>query len=190
MEFEGLYRYIKVRSTIGTLHHLYRVVVALRSVSVSSSRSRSPIVGQDRPIVCARDLALWLISTLGTIIFHPMPPPLPRLFFSRPRPPPLSSSHSHSHCGLMLVLVLTLQDWHGIFLRFDRDNSGTIDRKELHAALLGFGFSLPPEMVRRLEKKFAPPLQPGQEGTRRGISFDRFLLACVTVKHYTEAFRR
>lgn len=85
----------------------------------------------------------------------------------------------------------TIQDWHGIFLRFDRDNSGTIDRKELHAALLGFGFSLPPEMVRRLEKKFAPPLQPGQEGShRKGISFDRFLLACVTVKHYTEAFRR
>jgi hypothetical protein len=92
--------------------------------------------------------------------------------------------------ALALALVLILQDWHGIFLRFDRDNSGTIDRKELHAALLGFGFSLPPEMVRRLEKKFAPPLQPGQEGGRRGISFDRFLLACVTVKHYTEAFRR
>jgi len=24
----------------------------------------------------------------------------------------------------------------------------------------------------------------------RGITFDRFLMACVTVKHFTEAFRR
>ena len=85
-------------------------------------------------------------------------------------------------------LALVKQDWHGIFLRFDRDDSGTIDRKELHAALLGFGFSLPPEMVKRLEKRFAPPPQPGLEHQKRGISFDRFLLACVTVKHYTEAF--
>jgi hypothetical protein len=75
-------------------------------------------------------------------------------------------------------------------LEFDRDNSGTIDRKELHAALLGFGFSLPPEMVKRLEKRFAPPPQPGLEHQKKGISFDRFLLACVTVKHYTEAFRK
>jgi Ca2+-binding EF-hand superfamily protein len=87
-------------------------------------------------------------------------------------------------------LALGKQDWHGIFLRFDRDDSGTIDRKELHAALLGFGFSLPPEMVKRLEKRFAPPPQPGLEHQKKGISFDRFLLACVTVKHYTEAFRK
>ncbi|ODN80047.1 hypothetical protein L202_03906 [Cryptococcus amylolentus CBS 6039] len=82
-----------------------------------------------------------------------------------------------------------IQDWHGIFRRFDRDNSGLIDRKELHAALLGFGFSLPPELVAKLEKRFAPPPAPGQT-YQPGISFDRFLLACVTVKHYTEAFRR
>jgi hypothetical protein len=64
-----------------------------------------------------------------------------------------------------------------------------IDRKELHQALLGFGFSLPSEMVRKLEKRFAPPPIPGNE-RRGGISFDRFLMACVTVKHYTEAFRK
>ena len=74
-------------------------------------------------------------------------------------------------------------------MRFDKDHSGTIDRKELHQALLGFGFSLPAEMVRKLEKRFAPPPTPGH-GPQKGISFDRFLLACVTVKHYTEAFRR
>ncbi len=81
------------------------------------------------------------------------------------------------------------QDWHGIFRRFDRDGSGLIDRKELHQALLGFGFSLPSEMVRKLEKRFTPPQQPGQP-PQKGVGFDRFLMACVTVKHYTEAFRR
>jgi hypothetical protein len=45
-------------------------------------------------------------------------------------------------------------------------------------------------MVKRLEKRFAPPPQPGLEHQKKGISFDRFLLACVTVKHYTEAFRK
>ncbi len=64
-----------------------------------------------------------------------------------------------------------------------------IDRKELHQALLGFGFSLPSEMVKKLEKRFSPPPAPGGNANR-GISFDRFLMACVTVKHYTEAFRR
>lgn len=44
-------------------------------------------------------------------------------------------------------------------------------------------------MVRKLEKRFAPPLVPGQAPIK-GISFDRFLLACVTVKHFTESFRR
>ncbi|WVR07262.1 hypothetical protein IAU60_004303 [Kwoniella sp. DSM 27419] len=82
-----------------------------------------------------------------------------------------------------------IQDWHGIFRRFDRDNSGLIDRKELHNALLGFGFSLPKDMVSKLEKRFAPP-PSGNDRQARGISFDRFLMACVTVKHYTEAFRR
>lgn len=83
-----------------------------------------------------------------------------------------------------------IQDWHGIFLRFDRDRSGTIDRKELHQALLGFGFSLPGDMVRKLEKRFAPPPKQGGNKGQRGISFDRFLMACVTVKHFTESFRR
>lgn len=81
-----------------------------------------------------------------------------------------------------------IQDWHGIFGRFDQDQSGLIDRRELHDALEGFGFSLPSDMVRKLEKRFAPPPKAGGN-QNTGISFDRFLMACVTVKHYTEAFR-
>ncbi|WVQ75666.1 hypothetical protein IAR50_005295 [Cryptococcus sp. DSM 104548] len=84
-----------------------------------------------------------------------------------------------------------IQDWHGIFRRFDIDGSGLIDRSELHSALLGFGFSLPPEMVDKIEKRFGPPPTPAGAKVREGdgISFDRFLMACVTVKHYSEGFR-
>lgn len=44
-------------------------------------------------------------------------------------------------------------------------------------------------MVAKLEKRFAPPTKANEQ-PGNGISFDRFLMACVTVKHYTEAFRR
>lgn len=44
-------------------------------------------------------------------------------------------------------------------------------------------------MVGKLEKRFSPPMKPGERQSA-GITFDRFLMACVTVKHYTEAFRR
>lgn len=71
-----------------------------------------------------------------------------------------------------------IKDWHKIFLRFDRyvlpssfgfdgeltdvvdgaamgrDNSGTIDRGELDQALQSFGYPLPRDLVRKLEKRF------------------------------------
>ncbi len=46
------------------------------------------------------------------------------------------------------------QDWHAIFNRFDRDQSGTIDRRELEQALKSFGFPLPGDLVKKLEKRF------------------------------------
>jgi len=96
-----------------------------------------------------------------------------------------------------------------------RDNSGTIDRGELDQALQSFGYPLPRDLVRKLEKRFgkrhivfvslcrppnpadrspfhsstAPPKE-SEGSVPRGITFDRFLMACVTVKHFTEAFRR
>ncbi|GHJ86058.1 hypothetical protein NliqN6_2460 [Naganishia liquefaciens] len=82
-----------------------------------------------------------------------------------------------------------IKDWYNIFQQFDRDRSGTIDRRELEQALNSFGYPLPSDLVRKLEKRYAPP--KAKNDTRpRGVTFDRFLMACVTVKHFTEAFRQ
>ena len=39
-------------------------------------------------------------------------------------------------------------------MRGRRDNSGTIDRSELDQALQSFGYPLPRDLVRKLEKRF------------------------------------
>lgn len=83
-----------------------------------------------------------------------------------------------------------IKDWHAIFHRFDKDRSGTIDRRELEQALQSFGYPLPIDLVKKLEKRYAPPKSTDSGPAPRGITFDRFLMACVTVKHFTEAFRK
>ena len=162
MEFEGLYRYIKVCRLLLEWGCADRILPSHHTH----------------------------ISSVINFYFHSYPSCHRILAPLACRIPSALEHTTPSNTRSARILVFHKQDWHGIFLRFDRDNSGTIDRKELHAALLGFGFSLPPEMVKRLEKRFAPPPQPGLEHQKKGISFDRFLLACVTVKHYTEAFRK
>jgi hypothetical protein len=58
------------------------------------------------------------------------------------------------HIALRHSIRHVSQDWHVIFNRFDRDQSGTIDRKELEQALKSFGFPLPADLVKKLEKRF------------------------------------
>jgi Ca2+-binding EF-hand superfamily protein len=54
--------------------------------------------------------------------------------------------------------------------------------------LRSFGFNISIEVVRKLESRFAPPPKRGDTGNS-GISFDRFLMACVTIKDITDKFR-
>ena len=105
-------------------------------------------------------------------------------------------------------------DWQQAFKYFDRDGSGTIDGHELANALRQFGYNLSPTILSLLEQKYGksrgsesapppfsclPPLTrvPGLasapfsgQGPPPGISFDRFVRACVVVKNLTEAFQR
>jgi Ca2+-binding EF-hand superfamily protein len=89
-----------------------------------------------------------------------------------------------------------IKDWQGVFLHFDRDRSGTIDGRELEQALNQFGFRLTPQLLVLLQRKYdvkgSVPVPAAARGypaaAAPGITFDRFVRACVVVKQLTESF--
>ncbi|KAH9985461.1 EF-hand [Russula vinacea] len=89
-----------------------------------------------------------------------------------------------------------IKDWQGVFLHFDRDRSGTIDGRELEQALNQFGFRLTPQLLALLQRKYdvkgsgsvAAPARGYPAAALPGITFDRFVRACVVVKQLTESF--
>jgi len=98
-----------------------------------------------------------------------------------------------------------IKDWQGVFKHFDKDRSGSIDGAELQAALKQFGYNLSPQLLNLVEKKYdmfkatsttAAPAVPGFGGRpppaaqASGITFDRFVRACVVIKQLTEAFQK
>lgn len=93
-----------------------------------------------------------------------------------------------------------IKDWQGVFQHFDKDRSNSIDGPELHAALRQFGYNLSPQILQLVERKYAsqtvaPPAPPGFGGRPPaanpvGITFDRFVRACVVIKQLTESFQQ
>ncbi|KAG6382070.1 EF-hand [Boletus reticuloceps] len=82
-----------------------------------------------------------------------------------------------------------IKDWQNLFRHFDRDRSGTIDASELRDALTQFGYRLTPRLIELIERKYASPVTYSG-GPLPGITFDRFVRACVVVKQITESFKR
>ncbi|KAG7452834.1 EF-hand [Guyanagaster necrorhizus] len=82
-----------------------------------------------------------------------------------------------------------ISDWQNVFRHFDRDRSGSIEGRELAEALRNFGYSLSPHLLSLVERKYASEPSTAY-GPPPGISFDRFVRACVVVKSLTEAFQR
>ncbi|EGN96075.1 hypothetical protein SERLA73DRAFT_185603 [Serpula lacrymans var. lacrymans S7.3] len=82
-----------------------------------------------------------------------------------------------------------IADWQRVFKHFDRDQSGSIEGRELAEALQSFGYNLSPPLLTMLEHKYASGIASSY-GPPPGITFDRFVRACVTVKTLTEAFQR
>lgn len=76
-----------------------------------------------------------------------------------------------------------IKDWQNVFRHFDADRSGSIDGHELANALRQFGYNLSPQLLTLVERKYA-------SATGTGITFDRFLRACVVVRSLTESFQR
>ncbi|KAF9553333.1 EF-hand [Agrocybe pediades] len=85
-----------------------------------------------------------------------------------------------------------IKDWQNVFKHFDRDRSGTIDGNELREALAQFGYNLSPQLLDILQKKYDVKANQtaGRGVPTPGISFDRFVRACVVVKQLSEAFGR
>jgi len=84
-----------------------------------------------------------------------------------------------------------IKDWQGVFRHFDRDRSGSIDGGELDAALKQFGFNLSPALMHLLLSKYASaPLRAQPGAPPPGVTFDRFVRACVVIKTLTESFQR
>ncbi|KXN69123.1 EF-hand [Conidiobolus coronatus NRRL 28638] len=76
-----------------------------------------------------------------------------------------------------------IEQWKSCFQRFDADQSGTIDGREMGEALRAFGFNLSPKFINLIILKF-------DAKGRGNISFDSFIQACVTIKMLTDSFRR
>lgn len=82
-----------------------------------------------------------------------------------------------------------IKDWQNVFRHFDRDRSGSIDGGELRDALGQFGYNLSPQLLDLLQRKYAN--QTAARGSAApGISFDRFVRACVVVKQLSESFQK
>jgi len=82
-----------------------------------------------------------------------------------------------------------VKDWQNVFKHFDRDRSGSIDGNELRDALGPFGYNLSPPLLDLLQRKYANQTS-ARGGPPPGISFDRFVRACVVVKQLSEAFQK
>ncbi|EJD08213.1 EF-hand [Fomitiporia mediterranea MF3/22] len=87
-----------------------------------------------------------------------------------------------------------IKDWQGVFRHFDRDRSGSIDGQELDNALRQFGYNLSPQLMHLLLAKYdvvaTEPTNRRGPGPPPGITFDRFVRACVVIKQLTESFQR
>jgi len=82
-----------------------------------------------------------------------------------------------------------ITDWQGVFRHFDRDRSGSIESHELSEAMRSFGYNLSRSLLQLIEQKYSSgPAEYGQRNP--GITFDRFVRACVAVKTLTESFQR
>ncbi|CAH2074186.1 unnamed protein product, partial [Iphiclides podalirius] len=78
-------------------------------------------------------------------------------------------------------LYTYINQWLAVFKTYDVDQSGNIDEQELAKALTQMGFRFSPDFINFLSKRSDP-----REGK---ISVDSFIVLCVQIQRFTEAFR-
>lgn len=96
-------------------------------------------------------------------------------------------------CGLWGFLAA----WRNLFDRFDTDRSGNISYSEFSEALVAFGYRLSSQFVQLLFSTYARNVggrgddgAGGAGGRERGLSFDLFVQACISLKRMTDVFKK
>lgn len=74
-----------------------------------------------------------------------------------------------------------INQWLSCFKAYDRDSSGAIEEAELGQALSQMGFRFSPQFVQFLI---------GINGNSREIAVDQFIVLCIKVQRFTDAFRQ
>ncbi|KAK9718936.1 EF-hand domain pair [Popillia japonica] len=80
-------------------------------------------------------------------------------------------------------LYTYINQWLNVFRTYDRDQSGHIEEAELNNALQQMGFRFSPDFVRFLIHK-------SDMDNHRQMSVDQFIVVCVQIQRFTEAFRQ
>lgn len=75
-----------------------------------------------------------------------------------------------------------INQWLTVFRTYDRDQSGSIEEAELAQAFQQMGFRFSPDFIRFLIAK--NDLQNHQQ-----ITVDQFIVTCIQIQRFTEAFR-
>jgi Ca2+-binding EF-hand superfamily protein len=78
-----------------------------------------------------------------------------------------------------------LTAWRNIFTRFDVSENGSINLDNFNDALVAFGYRLSARFTKILFDKFAI-----SKNGEFNLSFDRFVLACVSLKRMTDIFKK
>jgi Ca2+-binding EF-hand superfamily protein len=76
-----------------------------------------------------------------------------------------------------------INQWLACFKAYDRDGSGAIEEAELAAALSQMGFRFSSQFVQFL-------IAVNDPQNRREISVDKFIVLCVKIQRFTDAFRQ
>ncbi|XP_063972924.1 peflin isoform X2 [Diachasmimorpha longicaudata] len=72
--------------------------------------------------------------------------------------------------------------WLGVFKGFDHDASGSIQETELSAAFTQMGYRFGPDFIKYL-------IQKSDFNHTESITVDQFIVLCVQIQKFTEAFR-
>ncbi|XP_039747393.1 leucine-rich repeats and immunoglobulin-like domains protein 3 isoform X3 [Pararge aegeria] len=79
-------------------------------------------------------------------------------------------------------LYTYINQWLAVFKTYDSDQSGSIDEQELSKALSQMGFRFTPDFINFLSKRC--------DARESKISVDNFIVLCVQVQRFTEAFKQ